>query len=407
MDIDVELPLDEITENQLEEMLNKTKMDLFFSEGSGFIGSLMGTLGFRWTKKCKTAATDGVNIYWNPEQYRGLELRTRVTMLAHELWHVAYLHMGRRGDRDPELYNIAADHVINLMLQEHGYYMGGFPWYMDPRFRGMSTEEVYDVLYVENPPPPPSGGGGFGDPAAGGDGEGDDPFPNGKGDLIYIDDPNSPDGSAKLNKLIHKVVSGIQTAIITGQPGSVPGEVSVVIDRFLNPKLPWNVLVANWLTAISDPERSYRRPNRRYDDPIMPGQNEDENGLEHLLYFVDVSGSITDDQMLRSNSEVKYIFDTFRPKKLTLVTFDTEIQNVIELELDDPFDKLEITGRGGTDLYMVYEMIDKIRPTAAIIFTDLYVDIPEEEPKTDLLWVCVDRKGAEVPYGKLVEVNSR
>lgn len=42
-------------------------------------------------------------------------------MVAHELWHIAYEHVlsNRIGDRDPEKWNIAADHVINLMLESY------------------------------------------------------------------------------------------------------------------------------------------------------------------------------------------------------------------------------------------------------------------------------------------------
>ena len=370
---------------ELEQLLNKTKLHLFMSKGAGFLGTILCKTNFIWTDKIgdhdnPTAAVDGLNLYWNPDFFLRIDPETRVTVLAHELWHIALLHIIRGKGFDPETYNIAADHVINLMLKEHGYYMGGFPYYMDPMFTGWATDDIYNYLIINPPPPCP-------DMVLGGDIK---PFPK--------------DDQLEDSMMIETIISAAQVARMTGSAGDIPGEVTMVLESFLRPKLPWKNILHNYFNEMVDEEYSYKKPNRRYQDMILPGLV-GLSGLEHLMFAVDVSGSITDDQILRTNSEVNFIKNEFDPEKLTLVTFDTKIRDIYVFEKDDPFEKLLITGRGGTDLYDILDYAKKQRPSALVILSDLYVHIPEEDPELPIIWICVGNPDVEVPYGKLIHLT--
>jgi len=367
--------------NRINEEYEKVKMALYL-KGSVFLGALLCKMDFVWTEEVNTAATNGVSLFWNPKFFEALDFDTRVTVLAHELWHVAYMHMARIGNRNPEIHNIAADHVINLMLQEHGYYMRGFPYYMDIKYTGWSTEDIYDDL-MKNPSP----------------NNGSNKKSQLSGDIIPLPADKS------IADVISKVVSAVTTAKMTNGAGDIPGEISLIIEQFLNPKLPWETLLYNFFNEITDFEFSYRRPNRRYSDPILPGMA-GTTGLEHLIYYLDISGSVSDDNILRFNSEVKFIKDEFKPQKLTLVTFDTKIQDEYVFEEGDSFEKIIVTGRGGTSLFPVFEHAKKNNPTAMVIFTDLYVGIPMESPLVPLIWICIDNKTATVPYGKLIHLTN-
>ena len=84
-------------------------------------------------------------IYFNPS--RGLSASELIFVYAHELLHAALLHHTRGRGRDPWLWNIACDFVINDWLLEMG--VGKFPpigLLYDPRLRGLSSDEVYDLL---------------------------------------------------------------------------------------------------------------------------------------------------------------------------------------------------------------------------------------------------------------------
>jgi predicted metal-dependent peptidase len=148
---------------------------------------------------------------------------------------------------------------------------------------------------------------------------------------------------------------------------------------------------------------SYARPNRRYSDPILPGMIGRE-GLEQLVFAADISGSITDQQILRFFSEGKFIHEELRPEAMTLVTFDTKVQDVFHLEREDPYDTFVIHGRGGTDLEDLYKFAGKENATALVVFTDLYVDIPPN-PDIPIIWIVVDNPSAKVPYGTLIHLS--
>jgi len=366
----------------INDLLNKTKGQLFFQQGAGFLGRLLCKVSFVWSTEIDTAAISSKKLYWNPDFFMKLDAKTRVTVLAHELWHNALMHGARLNGRCPDVWNIAADHVINLLLKQHGYYMDGFPYVMDAQFVGWSTDEIYD--HLQKP-----GGPGSTPPPGSEDGLGQDIMPAGADDL--------PD-------LIADVVAAMAGAGMSGgKPGDIPAEITLIIDKFLNPKLPWETILYNFFNALTSQEYSFTRPNRRYEDPMIPGIT-GRNGLEHLIYYLDISGSITDQHILRFNSEVKFIQETLTPERLTLVTFDTEIHDVYEFEKDDPFEKIVVTGRGGTDLADVFEHAQANNPTAMIVFTDLEVGIPDN-PGIPIIWICVDNLNKTVPYGQLIHLK--
>lgn len=371
----------------LDKLFEKTKGQLFFKKGSGFLGSLLAQVNFVWTRDRDTAAISPDTLYWNPEFFESLDEKTRVTVLAHELWHLALAHNMRMGDRDHKIWNYAGDYVINNLLKKHEFYMDGFPYLLDPRFedeKEWSTDDIYDVLVVEMPPSPAGGGEDEGDGEGGGHINGDD--------IMSTDDPDA------VAEAMQKVMTAASIAGITCQPGVVPGEVADIIDRFLNPKLPWYTILFNYFNAQIEEVYSYARPNRRYDDPLLPGLVGRE-GLENLMYAADISGSITDEQIKIFFSEGKFIHDELGPEKMTFVTFDTQVHDIFEIEKEDDYSTFEITGRGGTDLEDLYREAKERAATCLVIFTDLYVDIPPNPP-CDVIWIVFDNPGAEVPYGQ-------
>jgi hypothetical protein len=67
-------------------------------------------------------------------------------VLAHEFLHAALRHDVRCEDRNPELWNVACDYVVNGWLVEMG--VGAIPEFalFDEMFRGLSVEAVYDTI---------------------------------------------------------------------------------------------------------------------------------------------------------------------------------------------------------------------------------------------------------------------
>ena len=369
----------------LQKELDRTKISVFLGKNSAFFGSLACSMEFRWDESIPTAQTNGKYILWNPQWFQTLSKDERIFVYLHELWHAARLHPLRLSSRDPELWNIACDYKINGDLVDMGYSYGSLSPYYDPSLAGLSEDEIYEKL-VSNAIPKPKGGW-----------MGED---TGEGDLTTLGDGEEHD-------LLSRVVQATQQAKASQEgAGSITGGIEEYLDTFLTPIIPWQTLLHRFFTDLIDEDVSWSRPNRRYQDIYLPGKTKDESRLEHLCYYMDVSGSVSLEDIQRFNSEVKFIKDSYNPEKLTLVQFDTEITKETVIEEHEQFDGIHVVGRGGTWLEPVREHIEKHKPTAAIIFSDLHC-LPMADPSIDIpiIWVVVNNPEATVPFGQKVHIN--
>lgn len=113
-----------------------------------FTGKLMAIPHYE-DDTIKTAHTDGKSITYNPDFFDSLTVKQRVTLIVHELGHIIFCHHLRMRGRDPELWNVATDHAINLLLS----IMGFEPlnnWLCDHKFKGKSAEDIYAILEKED-----------------------------------------------------------------------------------------------------------------------------------------------------------------------------------------------------------------------------------------------------------------
>lgn len=381
----------------LNRKLDITKSKVFMGNSAAFLGPLMSMMAFIWSEEVLTAATNGKTFWWNPVWFLSLDPKVRETVLVHELWHVARLHMVRLGERNPKIWNYACDIRINndLDLQKYSFH-GTHPW-LDHTYDSperASEEDIYDQLMAQGQSALDallaSLGGAWGLTPDGG----------------MVGDMEEPADKDDLAETINNVVQAAHVARLSGHAGDIPGEVEQLIKQFLSPVVPWETLLHKFFHDLLEEDYSWRRPNRRFSDIYLPSRYEDEGKLDHLIYYLDVSGSITDAQVIRFNSEVKYIKDTFNPKKLTLVQFDTRITAEKTFLDNEPFDELVVVGRGGTALEPVREHMIEHRPTAAVIFSDLYCvpmqPLPFEVPT---IWVAIGNKDTPVPFGERINIR--
>ncbi|AXH72073.1 MAG: putative metallopeptidase domain protein [Podoviridae sp. ctda_1] len=374
-------------EQALTRELDKVKADIFTGRYSAFLGSVMTSMEFIWDDTIDTAATNGEKIWWNPTWFMTLPFATRCFVMRHELAHVYRLHGLRLGSRDHELWNIACDYRINNDdVAEGGTYHGTNPM-VDPNYdiNGiMAEEDIYDQLKQKQQQQQPMPmGGSFG-----------------AGDLDLREFSGDP------MTVVGNVIRAVQLAKLSGQPGNLPGEIEELVTEFLKPIVPWEKLLMEFFTDALNEDWTWARPNRRYSDIYLPSRYLDDGRLRHVMFVEDVSGSITNDDLKRFNSEVKYIWDVLQPEKLTLVQFDEIIQSYEVLTEGDTLDKVKIIGRGGTNLAPVKELIDKEQPSAVVIFSDLECR-PMEKPKhnTPVVWVVIRNKDRRPSFGKFIHIN--
>lgn len=108
-------------------------------------------VNFLWTEDIKTAQTNGVSLYWNPHWLLKLPFDTRVTVLLHELWHIALLHMLRRGTvtRKSGIMLVIFALIICSNRRDTPSKASALD---DAAYGTQSAEEVYDGLYqMPNP----------------------------------------------------------------------------------------------------------------------------------------------------------------------------------------------------------------------------------------------------------------
>lgn len=382
---------------ELNRDLDRAKTAAFLGNSGAFLGPLMCGMDFIWTNDVETAATDGIRVWWNPKDFLELSPELRKSTLLHELWHPANLHFVRRGDRDPQDWNIATDIDINNNLKADGYAVEKPYFIWDEQYTGWAVEDIYNAIHKPDQCAPRGGGGSDpGDPSSGSG----QPTYGGTAGKDMVPNLNPQDAQRAINN----VIQAAHSAVASGNPGAVPGSVQQVINKFLKPIVKWDVVLDRFLEELSQDDYSMSRPNRRNQEFYLPTLQGSDR-LEHLIFYMDVSGSVTDAQALRFNSEVKHIKDKYNPEKLTMVQFDTRITSEITVTENDSFDSVTIIGRGGTCLIPVREHIMEHKPTAAIIFSDLYVEPMERGPQCPIIWIAISNQSAKVNMGQLIHIE--
>jgi predicted metal-dependent peptidase len=86
--------------------------------GDPLIFSLMYPVEHICTMNIPTAATDGKRYYWNPKFILKHSRKGMRIVCGHEAWHAIYMHPSRRGSRNPKLWNIAVDYIVNGTVME-------------------------------------------------------------------------------------------------------------------------------------------------------------------------------------------------------------------------------------------------------------------------------------------------
>ena len=96
-----------------------------------------------------TAAVDGRNLYYNTQFFNAMNNKEIEFVVAHEILHMVFDHIGRREDRNPMIYNISADYIVNntLVRDRIGTIPSIVQCYQDFKYEGWTSEEVYDDVY--------------------------------------------------------------------------------------------------------------------------------------------------------------------------------------------------------------------------------------------------------------------
>lgn len=113
-----------------------------------FFGGFISRLRTIYTFKVETQATDGYNLFVNPQFTYNLDMTGKVFVLAHEIMHCVLNHMRRGKGHDPKKSNIAADYEVNNWIADVDLIrpatMQKIGALYDKKYSGWGYEKIYD-----------------------------------------------------------------------------------------------------------------------------------------------------------------------------------------------------------------------------------------------------------------------
>ncbi len=395
---------------------------LFEKPFFGQLASRMITKEVTW---CKTAATDGRHFYYNREFIKGLSKAELLFLVGHEVLHCVYDHLGRRGGRDPKIWNMANDYIVNWTLKDQQ--VGTMPsmGLYDVKYTDdMHSEELYEILKKnsvtikmpldehldltgQQKDDDGDGDGQGQEPGEGGDQDGKGG--GGKGQKTVDVTVMGKDGPPVLTEEdLVKIRNEIKAAVIqTAQQvgaGKVPAGVRRMIQELIEPKMDWRALLDAHIRSSIKDDYTFRRVSRRTwgSGFILPAQ--DFMDTIDVAVSIDASGSMSETMLRDILSEVKGIMQTFRDFKLKLWTFDTRVYSYAEFSPEnlDDIDTYALGGGGGTLFECNWEFMkaEGIEPQRFIMFTDGYPGGSwGSEEYCDTLFVIHGNDSIVAPFG--------
>lgn len=359
--------------------LSKAKLDLMGADNAVFFSVVMLSLHHLFDDSQPTAYTDGRVVGYNTQFFMDLSREERVGILLHETLHVAFLHPVRAmGYDDQRRANEAMDYVINLIIRDAGFKLPSIALY-NPKYRGMSWEQVYNLL----PPTPPS-----------------PPF-----GIVDLRQPPT-DTVEELKDIIDDILvqAAIQSRMKGDKPGSIPGDLARYVDALINPEVPWEKILRSMLNKFARDDYSYRRPNRRIKSKfIIPGLFSEK--ICDIAIGDDVSGSVTQLQHNHFAAETNYILKKLKPEKVTFLQFDTRITQVDVLKGPKDMDRVRFKGGGGTDIEPLMQWAQQNKPACLIVFSDGEYRPPVTNPKVPIFWIINGNPNFTAPFGKVIPYN--
>lgn len=366
-----------------------------------------------FTKDVPIAATDGVNLILNPDEFFKFNLQERVFVCAHEILHCILDHCGlihafnARGKVGyasgkslpwkPELMNVATDLVINDLLVEGK--VGKIPKDVlhDTKVATGkdSAVDAYAKIFKDGNGIGGAKGNSFDQHLAPGAGSGQDPTT----------------ASQDRNPVEWKTAIAAAAASARAR-GLLPAGLERVFGEILEPSVSWSEKIeALFARKIGSGGYDWRRPDRRLitrDDPVFaPGRS--GHGAGTVVVAVDTSGSIGPKILDGFFAEMSGILEDVRPKRLIVLWCDAKVHRHDELEDAGDLNVVRskrAPGGGGTAFEPVFEWIDQegLTPDALVYLTDGYGSFPKGAPTYPTIWGSIS-KGVKYPFGDVVDVE--
>ena len=400
-----------------------------------FFGSLVLRLPLRPDFSRETLATDGHEIRYSPRWVAETDSHLIETAMARVVMACALKHHTRRGERDPERWQMASQLVTHALIRDAGFTLPPDAEAWD----GLSVEQAYDRLQAEdgdsgndgNAHSDEAGAGaspageaapdsddedsddqtdsaaddsddrdedGGGDPngEAGDEQDGDGQDGSDEGDDATSDAPPSHDPSGTGEVMDADARAGDdgepaeapvdvtaeeqawdeamhQALNIARAEGKVPGQVEETIQGAHASTLDWRTLLRRYMTDAASHDYSWSVPNRRFIDGGLYLPSIRSEGIETIVFIIDISSSLATATLAEFWAELREVAAEIRPESVIVLQVDTIVQDVAEYASDDLPSQIAVKGRGGTDYRPGFAWLDEqgIQPGVCLYFTDM------------------------------------
>ncbi len=389
-----------------------------------------------YEKPVKTLCTDGKDIYYNPNFLNSLSFDEQLFVLAHEICHIRSNHILRSKDKNPKLWNIATDAVINTLLKDDGLLMPQKAVNM-PDAIHYSAEEYYEKLLKEQEQNENSSSeeNQFQSGQAqlsGSNDEEDSKEQNqkkssqGTGEDEEYNNPSNIDDHSMWTKALEnenndvdsnehneenvdeqelfsqnrkekiKNLKKLKDELLrqSMKAGKELGKTEITINDIGDnkPLIDWRTLLRKSINVKL--RWDTKRPEVEYGVLVPKLKRKAYPRTEILL---DTSGSIDDEMLKNFLRECKYILQN---TEMWVGCFDTKFYGFQKIDTEEDIDKMTFYGRGGTNFEVAVQTFSK-RVDNKIIFTDGIAQMPDTT--IDAIWIVfggckIDPKGGKVIY---------
>ncbi len=427
-----------------------------------FFGSLALRLPLRADPSRETLASDGHEIRYSPKWVAATDAHVIETAMARVVMACALKHHTRRGERDPERWQLASQLVTHTLIRDVGFTLPPDAEAWD----GVSVEEAYDRL--PEPREDDSGGDGesppagadMGAPAAaatsgdsdeaasdspsessgddndsdapgdsdgqGQDGPGDDGRdgggpsdapashdPSGTGEIM--DAGARGDGEFPVDVTTEEQAwdeAMHQAMNLARAEGKLPGDVEETVRNAHASTLDWRSLLRRYMTDAARRDYSWSLPNRRFIDGGLSLPSIRSEGIDAIAVIIDTSGSLPAQTLADFWTEVREVATEIQPESVHILQLDAAVQDAAEYAACDLPDEIVVKGRGGTDFRPGFAWLDEraIRPSVCLYLTDMLCSsYPEAEPDFPVVWANYAEPPGDwnhEPWGERIDILS-
>lgn len=360
-----------------------------------FYGSVASSVTFVESLDVSTtcmATIPYLRLLYNREWFEGLKDEQAVGVIIHELLHIILMHQYRKGNRERHLWVIACDMAVNEQIDQRLLLSDAITvekvaeeiketllpfksaeYYYDKISKGeerISFLESSDQLKIVLK----------------------------SGQELRANNSTEEDSSEVNRNAFQSMMSDMLEQACA--EGEMPGGISSYINGiYKSREINWRNILKRFLSAKGKilNRKTYKKESKRFEN--TPG-NKRTVGINAML-AIDESGSISDKQIWRFNSEL-FSIKRITGASISVTEFDTDCTEPVPIERYVR-EKKRIK-YGGTDFRPVFQLADRMRIPLLIIFTDGEGKAPESVNQK-VLWVLT--KGGKRPanFGHCIDFS--